>query len=214
MQSLKEKIEEYYDVNINDNGIITIERNKKSNVPVRVKPVYLTMGSSNPEEYVKISPKELYRMFNPEFLKTHFMDDRTEKYINKCKENIGFVSSDCGWEEGFNGEPDFKLKIWLNATGSGYTDVKKVENEWIAQTCFRIDIDDYCIEIFRFNKKPTEKMILTAQLIDEIENTLTHKPLLAVFDCWECGRETHWLDINADSLENKWEGLKENYCGC
>jgi hypothetical protein len=213
LQQIKERIKQHYSIKIAEDGRISL--NEK---PIHSGPgiVYLAFGkeATDPKECAAISRKDLYRALNPDHVKDYFIDDRSEAYLNKCKENIGLLSISGGYDYGFEGKPDYQLEIWANATGSGFTDVKKVSENWIACTAFRTDIDDYCIDTFKFSKKPGKNEIRTANLINQIEVALSIKPKAATFTCWECGTDAHWLDTESTKLEEKWNDLQENYCGC
>lgn len=133
-------------------------------------------------------------------------------YIDKILENIGLIEEKHGWDE-----ESFKVikqySTWINLTGSGYVDVGMLDDgRYIAQYCVQTDIDDYDITRLYFDHMPSEKDILTAKLIADIEFYFCiHKK--STFKCWECGNEVHWLDTPGN-LEEKFENLKEKYCGC
>lgn len=77
----------------------------------------------------------------------------------------------------------------------------------------RTDIDDYNIARYYFNKKPTENTVRTIEKLIELDYLFFIGQCKPVYICWECGRETHWLDIEGD-LDEKISALKERYCGC
>jgi len=141
-------------------------------------------------------------------------DERTARYLKAVLNNIGLIDHKYGWDE-----ENFKVirqyKIYEDLTGSGYVDVGKlVENKYIAQFSYRTDIDDYCVERLYFSRFPTEKDVRKAILVDEIKFFFKMHPGTYEFTCWECGIKKHWLDIDAKDLSERFEMLKEQYCGC
>jgi len=105
----------------------------------------------------------------------------------------------------------------LDLTGSGKYDVGKIGEQWAIQYSYRCAIDDFDLVTFFYDRKPTRRMLTTTQLIEEIQTFFeVHgwKTSNMIFRCWECGRETHWLDTFHNSLAEKWDGYKDRYCGC
>lgn len=152
------------------------------------------------------------------------LDERTKKYFEKIRKNIGWESNNAGWYD-FQEILDSKAPgeiAELIATYDGFansTDIKiyaynkNNTKKYCAEFSYQTDIDDYCIETHIFNKKPTLKDVLTAVSINDLTFDFDTKRLNQIFTCWECGRKCHWLDIDGD-LETKKERLKDEYCGC
>lgn len=193
--------------------------NDKFHTPLGGGTIYLAFGkkTKDPNECMQVDVRDLYRAFYPEHEATDLPDERSLKYIEAVKRNVGLVKTQHGWDGMIpaNTKPDDQLSIWANATGSGYTDLwQMADGNWVAETCFRTDIDDYQIMDYVFDHKPSKRDILTVHLIERIEIELKSHPKRAVFQCWECGRsDVHWLDGEGD-LEAKWEAAEEKYCGC
>lgn len=141
------------------------------------------------------------------------MDKRTRVYLEAVKKNIGL-------EEVLSGEvlPDIDVTkeyslgyIWGNA--SPVECGKDNDGKWWATFGYRADIDVAIEERYQFDRKPTKHKVLTARLIDNIETKFAIHTMVPVFRCWECGLETHWLNVDGN-LEKKWENFKGLYCGC
>lgn len=168
---------------------------------------------------IEVDPKELYAALFPEkwekIKPRVVMDDRTAAYLKKIKHNIGLTEVHHGWD-GIKIKIEEQYKIWPYLTGSGYVDVGlDDQGRWVAQYCYRTDIDDYNITSLFFTKKPSIRDIKTADLLDRIEHYFAIRGYDQVyFTCWECGVKSHWLDIVASRLEERWNFFKERYCGC
>jgi hypothetical protein len=140
----------------------------------------------------------------------HGCGERTKKYLDACKSNLSLLRSDGGedltidktWEkfaDGYVGSEDFFRK----ETNGG----------WVAGFAVQYDIDGVYEHRYYFSKRPSRKDILTAKLIDDIKMKFSFGDLQETFNCWECGKETHWLDVGGN-LEEKFDKLKDKYCGC
>ena len=143
------------------------------------------------------------------------MDARTRNYLLAVRKNIGLVEIKTG-HDGVGFGREYSLSGWGNLTGSGGIECGKMPSgKWVAEYSFRTDIDDYVVYSVIFDRKPTWEMVKTAKAIEKIELAflLRRSP---VFTCWECGRETHWLDVAAEkrSISDLWEMRGERYCGC
>lgn len=155
----------------------------------------------------------------------YILDDRTQKYLDAVKSNMGYVDTNNSW---------YGIKEILDKKGILSADVEKIaeyegyvnssnievfgyringEQRYCAELSYQTAIDDYNVETHIFVKEPSRENVMQ---IREINKTILHieiGKLKPFFHCWECGRETHWLDIPGN-LEEKIEGLKDNYCGC
>lgn len=142
----------------------------------------------------------------------HGYSYRSRKYIEGVMENIGlekYTDANNGsmCDEGVPTEIDveYQWTLFFNAD----TNVGKLDDDtWIAQTCFRIDIDDFVVIKMYFNHSPSQNDLETAFAIRQFEL----KPV-EVFYCWECGKMTNWLELEGD-INKKYEMSRENYCGC
>ena len=157
-------------------------------------------------------------------------DDRTKKYMQTVLENKGFLGMNSGWDSikkefeknNINFEMVSQYDMWANLTGSGKVDIYEYKKEnktrYAAEFCFRIDIDDYNITSYIFTKKPTKQDIYDMKLLEELHLDFNFNEIEPEFQCWECGHETHWLDINTETvgtdLESRIDAWKDKYCGC
>jgi hypothetical protein len=169
---------------------------------------------------IKSTAKELFFTFydfteEEWLLKTAGYDMRTHKYLEACQRNIGFLNRKDGWD-GEKFDTTRQYEIWANLTGSGKVDCGQLKDgRCVAEYCFRTDIDDYNITDLYFNHMPSRREIKTAHLLNEIEMYFLFNPESYQFTCWECGREAHWLDnTSAKTLEEKFDAMKDQYCGC
>lgn len=146
------------------------------------------------------------------FFKYHY-STRTRKYIESVMGRIGLMryteseidSTPEGTPAEFDKIDEFKSGFYSD------TAIGKLETgEWIAQTCYRYDIDGFGVIKMYFDKRPTVKKVKTALTIREYEHSFSHHE---VFRCWECGHLTHWLDVPGDITE-KYSHLEDKYCGC
>jgi len=146
------------------------------------------------------------------------MDVRTRSYLHAIEENIGFKEMRTGWE-GVDIDIEYHLNGGYGLTGSGEIDCgKDAHGNWWAQFSYRTGIDDYVIESYRFISKPSLEMVKTAGDIQHLKLDIDIGGFPISFRCWECGNETHWLDVTEEgtppNLERRIEMAKENYCGC
>lgn len=227
----KELIEKFYDIKFENNVLWITKKgsNKQHAVPHSPdKKIILTCNETIKEtndEYLKrleseekiiiTNPKELYSMFSglsgdEIHLLLYGYSERTKKYLNTVIKNIGLLEIKAGYEEE-QFEVERQYDIWPNIR---CVEVGKLpDGRYIAQFSYRTDIDDYVVERYYFNHFPSKKDILTVKLIQDIE-TYFRLGGKETFYCWECGVARHWLDIQASSLEERFERLKEKYCGC
>lgn len=145
------------------------------------------------------------------FFKYHY-STRTRKYIEGVMQKIGLThytdaeigSSKEGTPEEFDVVERFESGIMAT------TEIGKLGDEWIAQTCFQFEIDGFAIIKMHFNRKPSFDSVKTAFAIRNYEKSITCQE---VFKCWECGHLVHWLDSPGD-ISEKLKHLEDKYCGC
>lgn len=222
-EEMKQTIIDFYQPIIEETGTLMFMKpvQKRINI-LNERTLYLTFGeviSSEQEAIEKgifsTTAKELFKSLFPESwdaIKQRYEDEKTEKYLTTIKKNIGLIEIKHGWdEEKFN--VITKYDIWVNVED---IEVGKLsDGRWIVQYGQRIDIDDYDITRMYFSKKPDVNIVKTAHLIEKIENYfLINGYDKTSFSCWECGHQTHWLDVDGKGLGEKWSMFKEKYCGC
>ena len=141
----------------------------------------------------------------------HGFDKRTGEYLDACKSALGLL--DTFGSDNLTINDDWE-RLDAGAFNSSDIYCKKVDQGFLAAFQVQFSVDGFWEHRFIFDKKPNRKMILDAHLIDEIRRSFKMGEISESFTCWECGCEIeHWLDIDGD-LRDKWDNLKEKYCGC
>jgi hypothetical protein len=136
---------------------------------------------------------------------------RSRKYIEKVMNNIGLISytDATNYGGGELGEPtEFDVLITFDDFLDADIQLGKIGNMWIAQTCYQYVIDDFAVIKMYFNRRPSSNDLKLAFAIRSFEQ----KPI-EIFNCWECGHLTNWLDYDGD-IKTKYDMAKEKYCGC
>lgn len=87
----------------------------------------------------------------------------------------------------------------------------QIDGQWVYEINVQYEIDCFASTHYSFDHLPTEKDIDVASMIENFEHYFVFKPMR--FSCWECGKETHWLDTPGD-LRDKINNHREKYCGC
>ena len=95
-----------------------------------------------------------------------------------------------------------------------YEVIKTKDGQFVVQYTVVTAIDDYEVVKLYFDRKPSRHDVRIVEMVLDLQIEFKFGNLEEEFVCWECGRKTHWLDIRADSLEQKIEFLRERYCGC
>lgn len=209
------KIKDYYNINVDIENNILI--NNKL-VALTSNKVTFSFGSKNINNHITISILDLYKNFtnlNEEQLhiKQYGCTKKTNKYLNKCLSNIGFISTNSD-HIGIKFNKLYSIEIWDNLTGSGKVDCGKLTNDnWIAQYSYRTNIDDYIIINYTYNQKPTKEMIINTRKILNFIYDLSSKSFCDVFICWECSKKINFVDIPGN-LNTKINNCKSHYCGC
>lgn len=152
------------------------------------------------------------------------LDERTESYLDSIRKNLHHIKSSGSWD----GIEDLLKKHYPGVvaehvgTYPGYVNSTEIkvfryvlngEERYCAELCYQTDIDDYCIEEHIFSKKPRRQDVFKIRLTNDIEFEFNFRGAKAEFICWECGHKVHWLD-GGSHLEEKFDRLKERYCGC
>lgn len=136
---------------------------------------------------------------------------KSRAYIESVMKEIGLKSIeegvDSGGETSSLPENAEKISYFVNAS----TYIGKVDNLWLVETYYQYEIDDFAITKMWFSRKPTMQDIGAAFAIERIECKLHNNK--ETFRCWECGRTTHWVDVEGDIIE-KVRRFEDRYCGC
>lgn len=137
---------------------------------------------------------------------------KSREYIEAVMKEIGLnyytdTSNGSMCEEG---DPTvFDIDCIYNLYFNAQTEVGQLHADlWIAQTCYRTEIDDFAVIKMYFNHKPSESDLRKAFVIRKFE----HHPI-EVFTCWECNHMVNWLELDGD-IEEKYNMAQECYCGC
>lgn len=223
-----QKIKDFYTITKKDNYIIL---NEKHLFPLAIKPLIFVFGNKDIKtvEAAKADPNcivttckdfymEYFNITESEFiLEYQGLDQRTYKYLETCKNNIGLTEYNGTDKNAFDMWEYVKLENSFNLVDKGFLkteiEVGQIEGFWCSQYTVQTAIDDYCVVKFFFTKKPSLNSISTAQLLNIIESEFQFKRIKPINNCWECGLEYHWLDTEGN-LSEKYDNLMEKYCGC
>lgn len=143
----------------------------------------------------------------------HGYSTKTRKYIEKVMDEIGLTryTDDQNGSSTPEGTPEtFDVIESVHVACNATTEIGKLNDQWFAQTCYSVDLDDFGVIKMYFSKKPTAKSIRKALAVRDFEHRFEHTE---VFTCWECGHLTHWTDTHGDITE-KLTHLEDKYCGC
>jgi len=230
--SIREKILNRFLVSTDSNGyvVFTNKQTKKTKIILPGKKEVFILLEEIPESEKKqenipqivkegkgilISPWELYEMFSnlsedERYEKFYGYDKRTHRYLESIKKRNGWIESVYNWEE----EKLQNYKTYEIYANTGPIQCGQVApGKFVAQFSYRTDIDNYIVEKHYFDHFPSQQNIRTILLIEEIEQYFMLNPGSYKFQCWECGRTIHWLDIEGD-LAKKFANTKDQYCGC
>ena len=143
----------------------------------------------------------------------HGYGERTGKYLNACKEYL--LLSDMSVTENLSDFNDGWTKLGDGGFDTSDIYIKPEDPfHYIAAFQVRPDIDAFYEHRYTFNKRPTIDNVITAHLISYIQTDFRLGKYTESYYCWECGRKVeHWLDTDG-GLKEKWDCLKEKYCGC
>jgi hypothetical protein len=143
----------------------------------------------------------------------HGYGARTKKYLDACRGNIGFLNHECG--ENLTIGDDWE-NIGDFAVNSSDIYMRRDERGYVA--AYQIQFEDAVFEHrYIFDRRPTKKTVKDAELIVTVEmhfRSWNRDNEGESYTCWECGHTVaHWLDIEG-GLKEKYEKLKDKYCGC
>jgi hypothetical protein len=154
------------------------------------------------------------------------LDDKTQKYFESIRNNMGYIGSNAGWNsfKDIAEKKDIRDYSLVQVYKSPYFGIdvgdieiyqynKDGETKFCAEFGYRTAIDDYCIETHIFNQFPSLKNIILLRKIDNLEMEFKYNHFNPIIKCWECGCESHWLDFEG-TVDEKINALEENYCGC
>jgi hypothetical protein len=142
------------------------------------------------------------------------IDTRLQSYIESTAENIDLVKSmashtslktdlnnaDIEYEivdefkrdyAGIRGGEDIEIGTYESPNGNGII--------YFAEYGTQVGVDDYRIITYQYTSQPSKTDVIDAELIDQIESKFGEFGHLdAEFTCWECGRDTHVLDVDSE----------------
>jgi len=215
MEDIKQKIIDFYEPELFGKGVAKLRGGRFIQLGNKRK-VYLTFGKHYKDEKEAIeggayrtTPHDLFVLLFPEEVEK-LVDKRTEKYLEKLNKTLGLVDYKAGYEE----EDVDVEQVYTQFIGGDIEVGKTNDGKWLAQYSKRTDVDDYVVVRMYFSRFPSQKDVETAKLLKEIEHHfMLYGYDAAKFNCWECGKERHWLDIPG-GLREKWPAYLEKYCGC
>lgn len=223
-----EKIRNYYTIEQQGDTAITLNGKR---FPAAKMPVILTFGIPGlasledlalPEWQQRLDKGEIIKTTGLDlvaallewdddkiFAHTHCgRDRRTVAYIDKIKESHGIVD-----RKGYTDEavPELEGSHLVKEAIHQSAYLGQIDGQWVYEINVQYEIDGFASTHYYFDHRPTEKDIEVANMIENFELHFVHKSM--TFTCWECGKETHWLDTPGD-LRAKVDNRREKYCGC
>ena len=161
------------------------------------------------------------------------MDERSKKYLDNLRSCIGFIRMNVGWSsvKDILEKNDVKYTVHnkeyvvcVNGGLSRYNctvyQYRHNKQDYTAVEFIEVcPPDDYVIVSYIFSCRPSANDVLTASVVDELMSYFKAGFIESTFECWECGRTTHWLDIvvvgeSSNLLMRRYEQLLNKYCGC
>lgn len=138
---------------------------------------------------------------------------RTKKYLDAVSERIGLLEMDCSDSADII-KNDTTIKVNYSIWYTSF--MSKVDEKYVVQHIRRVEIDTWLIYTFVFDKRPNDKIIRTSFNLYDVQRNMNNRfpdKYRETYRCYECNRETHWLDVEGD-FNRKYECLTEKYCGC
>lgn len=171
----------------------------------------------------KYTAEELYRLVYPdenEFCKAFYkMSCRMKNFIDRIRENRGLIEMYSMMEERHpKAEEILKgaklIGTWSNPYSPADVEIyKTIDGRYAIE--FAVSYGDtFDIRTWIFNKKPSKKSFQDLLDIEEVEAKIRFLGYPEEFRCWECGRHVHFVDIEADNLQEKISNWLDRYCGC
>jgi len=151
------------------------------------------------------------------------VDERTRKYFDAIKFNVGFIGSNYSESDGITeilqktGVTDIPKLI---KTYNGYLNSSSIEIfkysvnnniRYCAELSYQNDIDSFCVETHIFNRYPSRDDVIAIRDIYKTEFGIDYRGYQQEFECWECGHHVHWLDTKG-TLSQKIDNMKEKFC--
>lgn len=146
------------------------------------------------------------------------MDARSVRYLDALLKSIGAVGGVADFLDGSSSpvlkEKEIVERFRLGVCGPE-VEVGRCREAWIVQRT-DVSLDDVGFTVVRFARRPDRKAIETAFLVEELRLGFMFGGLEPIFECWECGRSRHWLDVSppGGSFAERVFMLRERYCGC
>ncbi len=93
------------------------------------------------------------------------------------------------------------------------------DERWAVEWTDRVDVDEVVTTILTFDSYPTAADVDAVQAGRDARKAFRRGEASPEFRCWECGTDTHWLDVtdgegNTPSLRDRIDQAKRTYCGC
>lgn len=151
------------------------------------------------------------------------IDERTKKYFDAIKNNLGYLGMNqtegMGIVEiikakGFDIVPE-KIREYDGYANSSSIIIYKYTSDGNIRYCaemeYQADIDSFCVETYIFTKLPSRDDVITMRDLWQTEFDIDYRRFPQEFDCWECGHHVHWLDTKGN-LHDKIDHAKEKFC--
>jgi hypothetical protein len=148
----------------------------------------------------------------PDF-QNNSIETRLQSYIESTAENIGLlerVANHTSMKTNLaNADIEYKIvdeykRDYAGIGGGENIEIGEYESPngngtiHFAEYSTRIAIDDYHIITYLYTSKPSKSDVIDAELMKQIETKFgKFGGLDAEFTCWECGMDTHVLDVDS-----------------
>lgn len=140
------------------------------------------------------------------------LDSRSAEYITELQNKIKLVNRTVIYATiGQNMITSDNAEFIKKTNYKNNPDLYKIENYYVLAYSYET-IDDITQHFDVFSEYPTEYMWNTANLIDDILFDVLMGKIKMEFNCYECGKHIHWLDISGD-LQQKYHYATEKFCG-
>ena len=220
-----------YTLHLESVPFIKTPEGKKKIIPTGKKPVgksltvYLNAKGKTKEEAEKLvkegkakkyTTEELYRMVYPsddEFYKKFYgYSKRMKKWLEKFYRNKGLIDvSVSSTEKYFNKAEIFET--FDNPFSPDPVRVYKLDKGYAIEFAV-VSFDDVSIRRFTFKKRPSYQDFTDILSVESVEKKIALFGYPEEFKCWECGKRTHFTEIDAKSLQERISFWEDEYCGC